>query len=330
LILTVALTASAATPQLVASENNAMALDGGGRVYSWGSDHYGQLGQGRILYSAVPRSLSTRTDIKTISAGASHSLMLSVSGDVYAWGSNSYGQLADGGTSDRSEPVKVFENAVLVDAGTYSSLVVDQSGAVWQAGWSTGNTLSRIAGVPPLAQVVTTGYNTIGLASDGSVWSWGDGQLGVLGFGKESLCIAGCVSSIRNIPGIPKIARLTVGYGSVMAIDVSGQVWAWGQANAIDGTSWNDHKYLKPTKLLNLANVVSISSDLVLFYDGAIATWFPGPTIVPTIVPTTERFTVLVQRGSQFAVDVLLSRSGSVWTYGSSNNYDLAPEKRTS
>ena len=82
---------------------------------------------------------------------ATHLLAQRPDGTLWGWGYNFYGQLGDGTTTNRVLPV-LIPVPVGVAAGT-----------TWGA--------------------VATGFFTLALRSDGTLWSWGDNQSGQLGSG---------------------------------------------------------------------------------------------------------------------------------------------------
>jgi diguanylate cyclase (GGDEF)-like protein len=69
------------------------AIVGGGRVRCWGSNDYGQLGNGTTTGSATPVLATNITDAVAITGGSMHTCALLSSGQVRCWGSNWEGQL---------------------------------------------------------------------------------------------------------------------------------------------------------------------------------------------------------------------------------------------
>ena len=71
-----------------------LALLESGKVYGWGRNSEGQLGNGNTRESNRPQLIEAIPDkVVAISAGEYHSLALLESGEVYGWGRNSAGQL---------------------------------------------------------------------------------------------------------------------------------------------------------------------------------------------------------------------------------------------
>jgi alpha-tubulin suppressor-like RCC1 family protein len=128
---------------IAAGENHSVALTGGGFVYTWGANGFGQLGNGTTTDSRLPSPVSGMSSTGGIGAGESHTLILRLDG-IWASGRNAGGQLGDGTNQDRLVPVRLPAPLSIEKAAAGAS-------------------------------------HTIGLRVDGSVWTWGqnaDGQLG--------------------------------------------------------------------------------------------------------------------------------------------------------
>jgi alpha-tubulin suppressor-like RCC1 family protein len=85
------------------------ALRDTGRIFCWGLNAAGQLGDGTRTDSASPIRVAgpLATDAVQITGGAEHSCLLDTQGRVACWGDNDFGQLGDGTTTDRLRPVRV-------------------------------------------------------------------------------------------------------------------------------------------------------------------------------------------------------------------------------
>ncbi len=78
-----------------------------GVAVCWGSNEYGQLGDGTITDRLTPTPVSGLTDAVELSAGHRHTCARQSSGLVACWGSNAYGQLGNGTTFDQRVPAAV-------------------------------------------------------------------------------------------------------------------------------------------------------------------------------------------------------------------------------
>jgi alpha-tubulin suppressor-like RCC1 family protein len=81
-----------------------------GKVFAWGVNQYGQLGDGTTGLRKNPVAVVDTNGvlvgkfITSIAAGSYHVLALSSDGNVYSWGRDIYGQLGDGSTTQRTNP----------------------------------------------------------------------------------------------------------------------------------------------------------------------------------------------------------------------------------
>jgi alpha-tubulin suppressor-like RCC1 family protein len=93
---------------LAAGNNHTCALTTGGGVHCWGSNQYGELGDGTTTERHAPVAVSGAVSgFVAVAAGMDHTCTLNGTGAVFCWGRNNLGQLGDGSTSDRSTPVQV-------------------------------------------------------------------------------------------------------------------------------------------------------------------------------------------------------------------------------
>ena len=92
---------------IAAGGQSAYALGAGGTVWAWGSNAYGQLGNGTTKASTKPVRVARLRHVVSIAAGGSAGYALEADGTVWAWGDNSYGQLGNGTTVSSAVPVRV-------------------------------------------------------------------------------------------------------------------------------------------------------------------------------------------------------------------------------
>ncbi len=75
--------------------------------YCWGSNFYGQLGDGTTTERGTPGAVAGGLSFASVSAGGDHTCGVTTGGVAYCWGRNAWGQLGDGTTTDRTTPVPV-------------------------------------------------------------------------------------------------------------------------------------------------------------------------------------------------------------------------------
>ncbi|KAF2351441.1 Regulator of chromosome condensation RCC1 [Trinorchestia longiramus] len=161
-------------------------------VYGWGSNSYGEVGNGST--GAVPRPVLLtsaslqRLTITAVACGQFHSLALSSSGRVLTWGWGVHGQLGHGSVEDCHSPTVVFalrrKTIVNIAAGYAHSVCMDTKGCVYAWGCSvygqcgTGNLdkLTTPKGVvlpSPVTHIAAGYFHNICVTSKGELWSWG-------------------------------------------------------------------------------------------------------------------------------------------------------------
>jgi len=76
------------------------------KLYSWGLNSFGQLGNGDNRNHATPKRVGSRSDWTKVAAGNYHSIALNSSG-VFSFGNNEKGQLGLGHNANRNIPTQV-------------------------------------------------------------------------------------------------------------------------------------------------------------------------------------------------------------------------------
>ena len=234
--------------------------DGTTSVYAWGRNNYGQLGNGLTTDSHVPvqvRGMDGQgflSDIIAISAGDFHSLALKREADgttsVYAWGRNNYGQLGNNSTANSNVPVQVQGNlteVIAISAGSYHSLALklESDGAKSVYAWGAGDGDDGYGSISNIMPVRVRGMDGQGFLSDVVSISVSyrfslalkqetDGTTGLYGWGDSFDGQLGPFSRIFNpLPiqvqtSLTDIVTMSAGEVHVLAVGVSGPVYAWG------------------------------------------------------------------------------------------------------
>jgi len=245
--------------QVEAGSNHSLALDSEGRVFAWGNNSSGQLGNGVGTGSsnvpvAVDMSgvLAGRT-ITQIAAGASYSLALDDEGMVFSWGSGTSGVLGNGASTASNVPVAVDTSGVLagrtiaqISANNNLSLALDDEGSVFAWGWNAGggqlgngstNTSSNIpvavdtSGVlagRTIVQVAAGVLFALALDDQGDIFAWGAGSGGTLGNGTTTNSNLPVAVDMSGVLAGRNIAQIAAGSSRSFALDIDGNVFAWG------------------------------------------------------------------------------------------------------
>jgi alpha-tubulin suppressor-like RCC1 family protein len=280
---------------------HALALNADGRLYAWGGDEVGQVGDGaRPLRSPVVQvtPLPGGATVVGGAAGGSHSLARGSDGLLYAWGFNEYGQLGEQAVTVETSPVPVpglpaGVTITSVSGGTDYSLAVGSDGKLYAWGRNdsgqlgvqtiashdeprvvTGLSLSGIS----VSTVVAGLSHSLALAGDGSVYAWGNNQFGQLGTG--DLLERSAPTPVTGLPpGIP-ISAVAAGQYHSLALASNGTVYAWGRndmgqtGDAADGMRPAPGRVEGfPDGVLMTAIAAGESHSLAVGSDGKVYAW---------------------------------------------------------
>lgn len=209
-------------------------------VKCWGSNRYGQLGDGtRAKQRLLPVQVSGLDNgIAEISAGYGHACARTQGNRVKCWGRNREGQLGDSTTKKRLAPVEVTGldadvNAIAVGGWHTCALMKDGIVKCWgknrygQLG--DGTTEQRLGpvnviGLPTDIVAIATGSDhTCALADSGKIHCWGRNSRGQLGDGTTEQPLTSV-----EVSGIDTATQVTAGASHTCASTPDKQVKCWG------------------------------------------------------------------------------------------------------
>lgn len=168
-----------------------LALTSDGKVWAWGYNDFGQLGDGTTgNCKTTPKQVPVVSNVIGIAAGyGGASLAVESNGSVWAWGYNYYGQIGDGTTTTRPSPVQV-----VMPAGVF------------------------------VERVAEGGSHCLALDSSGLVWGWGDNSSGQLGDGTQTRRL----SPVYSVKSSAWAADIAAGSGFSMLIAQDLTLDSWG------------------------------------------------------------------------------------------------------
>jgi hypothetical protein len=234
------------------------ALDAAGKVFTWGFNDVGQLGDGTTTDNFDPTKIVALNSkvITDIAAG----FALDNTGAVWGWGDNTDGQLGTGFPGAfSSSPVAVANLAGVTALGqggsTQYALLSDTTVKAWGSNFSSAlgdGTASDNNPHPTPVQVsnVTNTGNLTGvskidgglaLLNDGSVVTWGLSDSGQLGNGAapgpNTTTHPVAVTGIPAVDHTSAAQNIAAGGTGDVVLGTDGTVWAWGAGLANGGTS---------------------------------------------------------------------------------------------
>lgn len=242
------------------------------RIYCWGLNHAGQLGNGTTTNSnvPVPVTMSGAMAGKTVTqltSGGNYSCARVSDGNAYCWGTGSSGVRGDGSYANATTPVQVALTGGLsgrtikqIDAGENFTCAVgsDDRAYCWgygyngQMGNGTGGngTTDQMTPVAVSTSGVLSGLvissvsagvdNACVRATNGRAYCWGSGFNGLLGNGSSSNSYVPVAVATTGVLSGLSISSVSVGEMAVCAQASNGRAYCWGVAargERGDGTS---------------------------------------------------------------------------------------------
>lgn len=257
--------------KIAAGHAFAVAIDEEGRLWTWGSNEYGQLANGVAATCADDPSLSEAISMRgyagliddpsvvderftAVEAGIDFVLALTADGRVYSWGANRYGQLGHSGRTKTAQPRLVL-------------------GADGQP-------------IEHVVEISAGGRSAMALTEEGRVLSWGANQYGQIGNGESGDFRHQLTPTV--IEQLHEIVAIDVGQFHAMALTKTGEVFAWGSSElgvlgqTLDGAEALGQIQTRPLPVLvqdghKLKNIIKIlvahSASYALDTDGQLFAW---------------------------------------------------------
>ncbi len=196
---------------------NTAAIKTDGTLWTWGLNTNGQLGDNTTTNRSIPvTTFAGGTNWKQVACGYYHTSAIKTDGTLWTWGRNQFGQLGDNTTTDKMTPVTTFAGGtnwkqVSLTTFTFNTLAIKTDGTLWTWGRNNqgqlgDNTIfdkitpvTTFAGGTNWKQVSGGAVHTATIKTDGTLWSWGNGNLGILGD----------FSTVTKITPVPVYTNLT-------------------------------------------------------------------------------------------------------------------------
>ena len=227
--------------RVACGQRHVAAIKTDGRLWTWGDNTNGQLGQATTTNRSSPRTTSgAGTTWSKVACGNYTTAAVKTDGTLWTWGSNFQGQLGDGSTTDRSSPGTVDGGGSTwkqVSCGYQHMAAVKTDGSLWSWGsWvNLGNdTLYYPLGVSSPIETIPSAtdwnsvscgdFHTAAIKTDGSLWTWGENYVGELGNGG----LTASYSPVETAAGGTTWDTVSCGYKVTTAVKTDGTLWVWG------------------------------------------------------------------------------------------------------
>ena len=171
-------------PNVGGNSDHNLALSSDGRLWAWGINNSGVLGNGTTANIIDPQQIAPDSRWLAIATGLSHSLAIRDDHTLWAWGANGDSQDGDGTQTQQLSPVQIgnSSNWVSVSCGWKHSIGLQSNGSAWGWGTTMGSVIpTQIGDSFNWSKLVAGALHTVGLQKDGSLWTWGVNSRGELG-----------------------------------------------------------------------------------------------------------------------------------------------------
>ncbi len=333
--------------QVAAGATHTCALRESGGVACWGSNTFGELGDGTLATRTRPVTVLGLDDAVSLSAGYGFTCAVRRDGTVACWGSNTCGELGrSGGNSGRPVAVSGVADAVEVSGGNCHNCARLASGSVTCWGSNTAGQLGSgavtstqpqratpVAGLSGTLSVRAGANHTCALRGNGAVSCWGANDAGQVGDGTSTSQPAPTLVTGLDDLTDARVRGSAIGAGDDFACVLTAagaRCWggnANGRIGLPDAQTWNGRE---PTVVAGTAGATAISVGALgcfgcaLGAGGVVSCWGcngagqvsgstsasnPGAVRVDGLPPAAS-----VSAGSAHAC--ALTADGAVWCWG--------------
>ena len=340
------------SPNVITNGSHTISLRVDGKVFTWGDNTYGQLGNETVKTSDEPVEVTfpEGTIITQIAAGENHNVALDSNGNVWTWGRNNNYQIGNT-RANQYTPYKVsnLPKVIKIAAGNNNTMVITESNELYAWGLNAYGDLGlgtytnkvlpkKIKGIHDIIDISGGKSHYITLNRAGEVFVTGSNLYGQLGIGDNEI---GKINEFQKVEIKDKIGTIDAGDISNIATTVDGYVYTWGgNTYSTLGTGDKENKNV-PTKLKDVKNIrqASTGKTHTILRDGNNNVYVTGTNSNGQLgLGTTENKTtfeqntiinnvIRVSAGDTYTT--FLKEDGSVWACGDYNHGDKEKKSRT-
>ena len=226
---------------------NGIATKTDGTLWAWGRNEYAVLGQNDRTNYSSPRQVGTDTTWsqgrKKLTSSSRGSSAIKTDGTLWTWGVNSVGNLGLNNVNVSSPtqlPGTTWSEITMTNNAT-GATKTDGTLWVWGTNWFGSLGLNDRTQYSSPVQVPGTTWSAIfnnqhwnsgmaGLKTDGTLWTWGHNESGVLGLNQAQATVES-ISSPTQIGGTTWSSNTSnFGYG-MAGMKTDNTLWMWGYAS---------------------------------------------------------------------------------------------------
>jgi alpha-tubulin suppressor-like RCC1 family protein len=220
------------------------AIKSDGTLWTWGFGTLGELGNNTQGVASTPvTTFSGGTNWRQIASGGTAAIK--TDGTLWLWGFQNSGRLGNGAISSLTvNPITTFAGGTnwrMVSTNTLSNFTaaIKTDGTLWVWGNNNRATLgdnttinkstpvTTFAGGTNWSQVSCGRDYTAAIKTDGTLWTWGYNQNGVLGNGYAGNTFSR-TTPVTTFAGGTNWKQISCGRTHVAAVKTDGTLWTWG------------------------------------------------------------------------------------------------------
>ena len=325
--------------------NHSLAITEDGKLYAWGSNSRGQLGNPTLGVSVNKPTRICIGDCNAVTqpiwsyidAGVESSLGITNEGKLYTWGYDFQGKLGDGGTDlDKNTPTLIPAPAgdewVQASAAPYFTVAVTKEGKLFSWGSNTasgnlGNGTTSPTNIPVQiggslnkiwVSAATAGPSGFAITSGGELYGWGFNGVGTLGDG---------TNGDRLTPVLigTGYKEVSAGFYHTVAIKTDGTTWVWGLNDKGQLGIGNTTNQFRPVQNTNLPQPMRnlfigqfADHSMAITNDGMLYSWgtnsLPNPIGNGMVGDSTKGFNRLLP----------VRISPNIWWYRSASDRTIS------
>ena len=274
-----------------------------GRLWLWGRNNYGQLGNNSTINVSSPvQTIAGGTNWSQVSQGSTHTAAIKTDGTLWLWGSNVSGQLGTNTNSYQSSPVQTISGGTNWKQISCSAVT---------------NEASNFSGA---------------IKTNGSLWLWGNnggGQFGdntVIAKSSPVQTIAGGFNWIMaqtQVSGVIAIRDFSTDYIYQSAITPTTQTVAGVVGTAITSTTAYTPVYFSGTILYSISP--NLPAGLALNSSTGVVSGTPTANSAYTVYTISA----VGSLGGSATSIINIGIGASLWTWGRNNYGQLGNNLRT-
>lgn len=257
---------------------NGSVIDTNGKLYKYGGNYYGQLGNNTTIDSTEFIKIGD-SSWSMVSSGRDSTMAIKADGTLWGWGD--YTSIGVG------TPYYVYRSSpVQVGSSTWSKVAAGHAGTA------------------------------LGIKSDGTLWSWGSADNGILGQASGNFQFA--AYSPVSVATTGSWSQISVGTAHALAINDNGKLFAWGDGQYgatthryTHPTSWNQ---VTASQMHNAA--IAFDGSLWTWGDNSYGQLGLGDTKARVAWPTKVGNSSWSQVAANQFVTAAIRADGTLWAWG--------------